>query len=112
MPALSGTRIGIASIVLIRMSSSLLPSVEADEPPPVLVDDAVNRLVGEPGHAGPFDDVVDLMEAGDDMLRGRRGEVGAEEELVLDAVLQRRDERLVVPQGPVVERRDVGEEVR
>ena len=66
-------------------------------------------ITGIPGTEGR---ARDRSQPVDRLLRGEEREVGAEQQLVLDAVLDRAHERLIEQPAPGDERRDVGVDVR
>ena len=91
---------------------STLFNILRQKPFPVLVDDIVNHLFGNPGKIRSFDDGVDFVLPGDDLGRRGRGEVGPEDQFVLDPVFDRRQERLIMTQRPVMQSGDVRVEIR
>ena len=77
------------------------------ELPPILVDNVVNCFFGKLGEVSSLDDIIHLILPGDNLFRGRRRKIGAENQLVFHPVFKRRNERLVVPPRTIMECGDV-----
>jgi hypothetical protein len=95
---------------------ALLSLTPAPAVPPVRegvgVDDALDHLGAHPRQARASHDLVDRAHAGQRVLDGREREVGAEEDLVGDQILLRRDHDVPELPRPVVDRRELGVHVR
>src|ERR1051326_6798203 len=108
---------GSTSVIFIALSSDLQPANLQAAMPPMLerigIEDALDRLVADPGQRSAFNLAVDVFQAFDGFFDLGEGEIRAPEDLVAlaDPVFLGRDQRVPELPGAIEDSRDLAIDV-